>query len=54
MRETASEGQGPPGPLNSGIAKEGARAAQMSQTEPQKAADASEIFEKRRRWQHHL
>ena len=54
MTGTASEGQGPPGPLNSGRAKEGARAAQMSQTEPQKAADASEIFEKRIRWQQQL
>ena len=54
MRETASGGQGPPGPLNSGMAKEGVRAPQMPETELQKAAESLEICEKGRRWQQQL
>ena len=53
-RETSSEGQGTPGPLNSGMAKEGVRAPQMTQTELQKTAETLEICEKRRRWQQQL
>ena len=46
IRQTASEGQGTLGPLNSGMAKEGVRAPQMTQTELEKTENLRNLQEK--------
>ena len=50
MGQETCEGQGPPLPLNFGMAREAARAPQMTQTEPQKATEAVKMVEERMCW----